>query len=708
VTNRKNNLKTTPILVILILFAIIFSQSLSAKIEQVDTIFSSFPDLIPEPQHKQVTRVVSHLLSNNHYRKKDINDSLSSEVLDMYLDKLDYNHLYFLQSDIEYFEKYRHSFDDAFRYGDIEAAFDIFKLYQRRVADRLNYIFERITQNFDYTLDEYIELDRENIPWPGTLAEMNELWRKRLKYAALNLKLAGKDDEGIRETLRKRYKRIQRNMQQFQSEDVFQIFMNSFSETFDPHTNYLSPKRYDDFKIRMSQSLEGIGARLTTEDEFTVVAEIVAGGPADKGGKLIRNDKIISVAQGKDGEFVDVVGWRIDDVVQLIRGKKGTIVRLEILHSLEGIVSLPDTITIVRDKIKLEDQSAKADTINIRHLGRNLTFGVIEIPSFYSDFEARRVGDQNYKSTTNDVRNILIDFIKQNVDGVVIDLRGNGGGFLNEAVELTGLFVNKGPVVQVKDTRGRIKVERDMESGIIYGGPLAVLVDRLSASASEIFAAAIQDYERGIVLGSQSYGKGTVQNAIDLNRFIRSPSEKLGQLKLTVAKFYRIEGGSTQNIGVIPDITFPSQFDPLEIGESNQAFSLLWDEIPDVEHEHVYDFTDVIPQLKEQHRMRVSRQADYLSMKEEIEEMEKKRNKNTISLNEEVRKKEREKASKKKDNVEVTNEVDQELDPESEEGGEVPKPNVKKDLLVKESATILGDLVLLQGNQISKTSDTTN
>jgi carboxyl-terminal processing protease len=690
----------------LITFALIFSQLVFAKIDQVDTVSSTFPDLTPEPQHKQVTRVISHLLSNNHYRKKEINDSLSSEVLNMYLDKLDYNHLYFFQSDINYIEKYRYSFDDAFRYGDIEAAYDIFKIYQQRVADRLNYIFGRINQSFDYSLDEYIELDRENQPWPETIDGMDELWRKRLKYAALNLKLAGKDDEGIKETLRKRYKRIQKNMQQFQSEDVFQIFMNSFSETFDPHTNYLSPKRYDDFKIRMSQSLEGIGARLTTEDDYTVVAEIVAGGPADKNGQLVRDDKIISVAQGNNGEFVDVVGWRIDDVVQLIRGKKGTIVQLEILHTMGGAVSRPDTITIVRDKIKLEDQSAKADTLKIKHMGRNLTFGVIEIPSFYSDFEARRVGDQDYKSTTNDVRKILAEFKKQNVDGVVIDLRGNGGGFLNEAVELTGLFIDKGPVVQVKDTRGRIKVERDIETGVIYDGPLSVVVDRLSASASEIFAAAIQDYDRGIIVGSQSYGKGTVQNAIDLNKFIRAPSEQLGQLKLTVAKFYRIDGGSTQNIGVIPDISFPSRFDPQVIGENTQAFSLLWDEIPEIEHDHIYNFFEVIPQLQEQHKLRVTQKEEYVNMIKEIEEMEKKRSENSISLNEEVRQKEREKANKKKGNVEEVNEESQELDPESEE--DVLRQNVKKDLLVKEGATILSDLILLQVNQISKTGDTTN
>ncbi|NIW78769.1 MAG: PDZ domain-containing protein, partial [Calditrichae bacterium] len=450
-------------------------------------------------------------------------------------------------------------------------------LYEERVAERLEYVFDRLDREFDFTIDEYIELDRSDFPWATTKQELEEIWRKRLKHEALNLKLAGKDWEGTKETLKKRYKRVKKNIAQYQSEDVFQLLMNSLSESFDPHTNYFSPKRFDNFRIHMSQSLEGIGARLTTENEYTKVVEIVPGGPAAKSNQLHPNDRILGVGQGEDSEIVDVVGWRIDDVVQLIRGKKGTLVRLQLLRAGESIGATTDTIALVRDKIKLEDQSAQSDTIQIDHQGRRMTFGIIDIPAFYSDYEAKRAGDKDYKSTTKDVERLVRKLIEMNVDGIVIDLRHNGGGFLDEAVNLTGLFIEKGPVVQVRDSRGRLNVERDYDSKIIYKGPLAIVVDRLSASASEIFAAAIQDYNRGVVIGGQSFGKGTVQNAIDLNRFVKGSSNELGQLKLTVAKFYRVDGGSTQHTGVIPDISFPSRYSLMDIGESATENALLWD-----------------------------------------------------------------------------------------------------------------------------------
>ena len=665
---------------------LIFLLTISVNANQVDTTLISFDPLFPEPQHQQATRIIVQLLTQNHYKRIEVNDSLSSQVFDRYIDRLDYSHIYFLESDIAEFEKYRYRFDDYFRLGRVDAAFEIFNFYEKRLAERLMHVFELLENGFDFTVDEYIELDRDDAPWAKTKEELDEIWRKRIKHEALSLKIAGKEWDEIVSTLRKRYKRVQRNLQQYQSEDVFQLVMNSLSESFDPHTNYFSPKNYDNFKIQMSQSLEGIGARLSTENVYTRVVEIVPGGPADKSRKLFPNDRILGVAQGDEGEMVDVVGWRIDDVVQLIRGKKGTKVRLQLLRAGESAGALTDTIALVRDKINLEDQSAKSDTIQIIHQGRKLTFGIIDIPEFYSDYEARHRGEKNYKSTTRDVKNLVEQLETMKVDGIIIDLRHNGGGFLNEAVDLTGLFIDKGPVVQVRDSRGNLNVERDTDPTKIYDGPLAVVIDRLSASASEIFAAAIQDYNRGIIVGSQSFGKGTVQNAIDLNRYVPGSFDKLGQLKLTVAKFYRINGGSTQHTGVMPDISFPSRYSSMDIGESTSKNALLWDKIRPTPYEVYRPYSDVIPQLEAQHEIRMDKSAEYASLLENISKYEETKNHKKVSLMESKRREERKKEEK---------------DPDTDEDESETENPIKKDLLLKESARILGDYLLLSETQSS-------
>ena len=670
---------------ILVIFLIsLFTFYVNA--DQVDTTQISFDPLFPEPQHQQATRIIVQLLSQNHYKRIAIDDSLSSQAFDRYIDRLDYNHIYFLESDIESFEKYRYRFDDYFRSGRVDAAFEIFNAYEKRVAERLMHVFELLGHEFDFTVDEYIELDREDAPWAKTTEELDEVWRKRIKYEALNLKLAGKGWDEIVKTLRKRYKRVKRNLEQYQSEDVFQLVMNCLSESFDPHTNYFSPKNYDNFKIQMSQSLEGIGARLSTENEYTKVVEIVPGGPADKSRKLFPNDRILGVAQGDDGEMVDVVGWRIDDVVQLIRGKKGTKVRLQLLRAGETAGAPTDTIALIRDKINLEDQSAKSDTVQIIHQGRKLTFGIIDIPEFYSDYEARNKGDRNFKSTTRDVKNLVEELKAMKVVGIIIDLRHNGGGFLNEAVELTGLFIDKGPVVQVRDSRGNLNIERDTNPTKIYDGPLAVIIDRLSASASEIFAAAIQDYNRGIIIGSQSFGKGTVQNAIDLNRYVPGSFDKLGQLKLTVAKFYRINGGSTQHTGVMPDISFPSRYSSMDIGESTSKNALLWDKIRSTQYDVYRPYSNVIPELEAQHNIRMDKSPEYASLLDNISKYEESKNHQKISLMESKRREERKKEEK---------------ETESDEDAAEPENPIKKDLLLKESAHILGDYLLLAQTQSS-------
>jgi carboxyl-terminal processing protease len=522
-----------------------------------------------------------------------------------------------------------------------------------------------------------LELDRSDVPWIISKEEMDELWRKRLKNEIINLKLSGKDSLEVSETLNKRYSRIQKNVAQFESEDVFQTFINAFTESFDPHTSYFSPKLFDDFKIRMSQAYSGIGARLTTEDEFTVIKEIIPGGPADKSKNLQPNDKIVGVSENGNGLIVDVVGWRIDDVVQLIRGEKQTTVRLEILRAGDLPGAPTDTIDLVRDKIKLEDSVAEGRIIKITHENKDFNYAVLDIPQFYSDFEGRNAGEKNYTSTTHDVQRILAEFNADTLDGVIIDLRHNGGGFLNEAIELTGLFVDQGPVVQVRSTTGKIGVEYAEMPGQVYSGPLAVLVDRISASASEIFAAAIQDYGRGIIIGSQTFGKGTVQNAIALNRFFPNTDQELGQLKITIAKFYRIDGGSTQHVGVIPDIAFPSRFELMDIGESAEKNALLWDQIDPVEY-YTYDNYDVVvPKLELRHNVRSKTDDDYTQLQKSLEEFEKNRNDTVISLNLEKRRIQREEAERKK------------KERENEEE--------KEDILIIEGARVLSDYILLSG-----------
>ena len=651
-----------------------------------DTSHVEFKNLIPENQHKRSSQLITHILTSTHYQKRSIDDSLSSEMYDRFLEKLDYNKLYFLKSDIDLYNQYRFDFDDFVESGKISVAYDIFNLYQQRMSERLDYVFSRLGTEFDYTLNEEILLDRSESPWATTSTELDENWRKRLKDGALRLKLAGKDWEGISKTLTKRYKRIQKNVSQLQSEDVFQILMNSFTESFDPHTNYFSPKNFDDFKISMSQSFEGIGARLTVDEDYTMVSEIIVGGPADKGKQLFANDKITGVAQGDGGEITDVIGWRLDDVVQLIRGKKGTTVKLQVLRADAIVGALPDTILITRDKIKLKDQTAYSDTLEVEHEGQNFTFGLITIPTFYSDFEGRRNGESDYKSTARDVKILLEELKQAKVDGIVIDLRRNGGGFLNEAVDLTGLFIDSGPVVQVKDSQGRINVEWDNKSGVVYDGPLAVIINRFSASASEIFAAAIQDYGRGIIIGGQSFGKGTVQRPINLNQILRRNDNKFGQIKLTTAKFYRVNGGSTQHVGVTPDISFPSRYNFMEIGESKQKNSLLWDQINSVNYSSV-DGNRLLPELSVRHDVRLTNDSDYKVFLEELSEFEKMRNVKTISLNYKVRKKELDESHK-----------DTEEDESDEENPEEETKEKKMDFLLEESTKVLGDYLLLSEN----------
>ncbi|MGH1365560.1 MAG: carboxy terminal-processing peptidase [Calditrichia bacterium] len=661
-------------LVLLLIGIFLINIAVADETEIPDIAYS---DLAPELHHRKVSREVTKLLTRAHYKKRRLDDKISSETFDRFLEKLDYYRLYFHESDVAAFEEQRYSFDNYLGSGQVERAYEIFNLYQKRYAERLDYVFRRLEVEFDYNIDESLEVDRSDAPWAKNSVELDDVWRKRLKHAALNLKLAGKEWPDIQKTLRTRYIRATKNLQQYQSEDVFQTLMNAFSESFDPHTNYFSPKNFDDFKIRMSQSLEGIGARLLSENEYTKVVEIVAGGPADKSEDLHPNDRIMAVGQNVDGELVDIVGWRIDDVVQLIRGKKTTIVRLVVLRADDPDGSAPDTVSLVRDRVKLEDQSVTSKVIELEHLGKVLKIGVVEVPTFYSDFDAIRRREPDYKSTTRDTKRAIEAFKKENIDGVVIDLRRNGGGFLNEAVDLTGLFIDRGPVVQVKSTQGTVDVESDRDPSVTWDGPLAVMIDRLSASASEIFAAAIQDYNRGLIVGSQSFGKGTVQRPVDLNRLMPDSGNKLGQVKMTIAKFYRVNGNSTQHIGVMPDISLPTNLDPQEFGESTRENALLYDKIDALQYAKNGSMGALINRLDEQHNQRIANDQEFNEMIADLQEFRDSRSRKLLSLQESVRKAERQ---KEKEEAEAE---------KSEEDDD-------KDLLLTETAHIIGDFILLE------------
>ena len=641
-----------------------------------------FKKLVPEPQHPRVVQLVSHILLKNHYKVVQLDDSLSETLYDNYVKMLDRNKSYFIKSDIDEFDAYKDNFDQYLLRGELKPAFLIYNRFQKRLVQRLHYVFARLKKPFDFTKDEYYRPYRDSLDWAPDSVALDQVWRKRLKNEVLSLKLSGKKDEKIIEILTKRYTNFERRLSQTQSEDVVQVYLNALSMVFDPHTNYFSPKAKDDFNIRMRQSLEGIGARLTTEDEYTKVIEIITGGPADKDGRLKANDFIVGVGQGTNGELVDVIGWRIDDVVQLIRGKKGTRVRLQILHNATDMLADAEVITITRDKVKLEDSAAKSDTLHIKTQGKDLTLGVIKIPAFYMDYDALRKGDPNYNSTTHDVIRLLKKLKGQKVDGLVLDLRNDGGGYLSEAISLTGLFIPQGPVVQVRNTDGRVKIEEDKDPQVAYDGPLVVLVNQFSASASEIFAAAIQDYKRGPIIGTQTYGKGTVQNMADLNRYFPGTKYKYGQIKLTIAKFYRISGGSTQHKGVIPDISLPSRFEHKEVGESSNKNALRWDQINSVPYsEEDPEIPDDIKTLKINHQIRMGQNAAYIEYRREIDAEKKRDHERLFSLNLEKRKAERDKLKK---------------DEKKDASGKKDKTTKKKDIELDETAHILGDFILLE------------
>ena len=552
----------------------VIKHSIFVVLVALPTLLFAAVQLAPGPAQAKATRLVSELVSNYHYNRPRLDDRTSSATLTRYLNLLDPNRQIFLASDIQSFEKFRYVLDDAMREADTAPAFEIYDVFRRRVQQRIDYAMKALDVKHDFNIDENFRIEYKDEPWMSSEKDLDELWRKRVKNDILNLKLAGKDAEKIKDTLRKRYQRILRRAQQQNTNDVYQLFINSYTNTIDPHTSYFSPRSSENFTINMSLSLEGIGAALRSKNEYTQVQRIIAGGPADLSGQIKAGDKIIGVAQDQT-EMVDVIGWRLEDVVQLIRGPKGSVVRLLLQPYGSGVDGPSREITLVRDKIKLEEQAARSFVIDKLPGNPGVKLGVIEIPTFYLDFAARARGDEDYRSTTRDVRKLIRKLKEKTVDGIVIDLRGNGGGSLSEATELTGLFIKSGPVVQVKAANGDIEINGDNDPSIAYSGPLAVLVDANSASASEIFAGAIKDYGRGIIIGEPTFGKGTVQTLIDLNRFNNGKAD-LGQVKVTVAQFFRVNGDSTQHRGVRPDIVFPTVDYADDQGERSLDNALPW------------------------------------------------------------------------------------------------------------------------------------
>lgn len=608
--------------------SIVFSAcAVAGQVEKFE-----IPQLDQEVQHETASKRIAAWFSRSHYKKIRLDDALSNKIFNRFIDNLDYNKSIFLQKDIDGFAKYKNKFDDGIQLGKLEFAFDIYQESLNRRIERYEQAIALLDKEMDFTKEDAFYYDREDIEWAKTEAELDEYWRQKTKFDALNLKLAGKEAEKIKETLTKRYTNAMRRLSQSQNEDAFQLVMNSFARSIEAHTSYLSPRRAERFNMEMNLELEGIGAVLQPVDEFTVIRSLVPGGPADSTEQLKPEDKIIAVAQGKD-DYVDIVGWRLDDVVELIKGKKGTEVRLQVVRGDVGGNS--KEVSIIRDKVKLEDRAADSQVFESQTGDLNAKIGVITIPSFYNHLSA-------------DVAAEVAKLKDQNVDGIIVDLRGNGGGSLNEASRLTGLFIDRGPVVQIRSGAGNINILGDYDGVVHYDGPLTVLVDRYSASASEIFSAALQDYGRALIVGEQTFGKGTVQEHRPLKKPFDRFDNKLGSVQYTTSKFYRINGGSTQNKGVIPDILLPSAIDPAEWGESQEDNALPWDNIRPARYQPSAQIRAKVKMLTDRHLERIAAEPEFAFLETDIKEYKENKDKNFVSLNEKERLAEKDENSTKR------------------------------------------------------------
>ncbi len=681
----------------LLLWALLLLQCFSLAWASVREV--PLDELQPTRSQRQSTLIMLKVINEYHYKKHLLDDEMSRSILRRYLEVLDPNKSFFTQDDIDRFNVVSDRLDDDLKDARLDSAFNIFRVYRQRVDERIDHALKLLDRDYDFTINESYRFNRQKSPWAADQTEINELWRKKVKSDILNLKLKDKPMDEIRSTLEKRYAGIQRRTRQMDSDDVFQVFINSYTLSLEPHTSYMSPRVSENFDISMRLSLEGIGAVLKNENEYTVVQRTVAGGPAALSGQINPGDRIVGVGQDLQGEMEDVIGWRLQDVVDLIRGAKGTTVRLQLLPEDEGSAGRTKLVTLVRNEIKLEDQAARKFVIKDLGGMGNMRIGVIDIPAFYRDFQGYSKGDKDFTSTTRDVRRLIQELEQEGVDGIVIDLRENGGGSLVEATELTGLFIPSGPVVQVKNASGDLDIERDPDPDEVYTGPLAVLVDRHSASASEIFAGAIQDYRRGIIIGEPTFGKGTVQTLVDLGRFVRYGEKNLGRLRLTMAQFFRVNGGSTQFKGVVPDIVYPSAVQSDDQGERSLENSLPWAKIDAVDYQA--QGLGLLEPYRQMHQLRIKDDPGFIYLSQVEAMLKEVKAQDTVSLLEKDRgiewdqREKRRKAEKNRFLVAVglapepenADEEEDRLDPVADKDDPVAR------IMLNEAAHILADYI---------------
>lgn len=652
----------------------------------------------PQDDFRRTTHRVLAQLQHHHYQPLNINDAMSSTLLDEYINYLDQGKQLLTATDIQALEKYRYRLDNEINSGKVDIAFAIYnRIHAQRVA-RINYMLTQIEtlEKLDFTVDEGLMIDSDTKPWATNQVALRDQWRKQFKNDVLSLKLSNRDEQDIADVLQRRYVNQRKRINEFTSEDVFAAYMSVFTGIYDPHTTYMAPRASENFDINMRLSLEGIGARLQREDDFTKIVNLVPGGPAQKSGLIKPADRIIAVGQDRNGEMMDVVGWRLEDVVDLIRGPKGSTVRLQLLTSDATGTQVETEVRLIRDTIKLEDKAARKKIITLNENGKDYRIGVIELPTFYLDFDAYHAGNKDFRSSSRDVARLIYELKQENIDGMMIDLRNNGGGSLDEVRIITGLFIEKGPVVQVRRSNGYANIISDRDPSIAYSGPLVVMVNRLSASASEIFAGAIQDSGRGIVVGQRTFGKGTVQVLNDI---------KPGRVKFTNATFYRISGDSTQHRGVIPDIAFPSYIDEDEIGESAQKHALPWGQIAPANYRLDASIQQLLPALQTQHQQRINDNVEFAYINQRLQLIEENKNKTTLSLN--LKQRQRERSTSQAQLLELENNYrkQKQLPPfksfsELEANNDLD--NDKPDALANEAANILLDYMQLNNDVVRK------
>ncbi len=705
----------------LIALALAAPLGLMARADGAPTTSNAIPN-VATTDHVTTSKLVYGLLSDSRYayRPRALDAAMSADIFKRYLESLDGGKLFLTAGDVARFAPYETRLGDAIRTGDMAPAFEMFSLYKQRVDQRVGFARGLLKQDiFAFDGNDRWEYDREDAPWAADAGELDNLWRQSVRNDWLRLQLAGKTPDEIRKTLDRRYANIATSIGQLNGEDAFQSFLNAYTSAIDPHTDYFNPRTAGLFNQSMSLSLEGIGAQLTKQDDVVVIREVIAGGPAAMSNRFKSGDRIVAVGQGGSGEMEDVVGWRIDDVVEKIKGKAGSQVRLDVVPGEAVLDSKPVRITLTRARVRLEEQAAKSEIMELPAVGDGAIkrIGIIKLPAFYQDFEARRTRNGDYASATRDVSRLLTSFRAEKLDGVVLDLRNNGGGSLNEAVELTGLFIDTGPVVQVRESGGRVAVESDRTPGVSWEGPLAVLINRGSASASEIVAGAIQDYGRGLVIGETTFGKGTVQNLVDLDRWPANEGKRFGQVKLTIAQFFLPGGSSTQNRGVVPDIRFPVTVDATAFGESTYDNALPWTRIAAVPHTQYGNFATLLPQLDALHDGRVASDREFQWWSQDVAEFRAEQEKKYVSLNEAERRADRDRqATKRQQRQEERSRLGLALDPlaeqSSDDGLQASERNValdaarekaaeaRPDPLLRESAAILADAVrLLNGDR---------